>query len=214
MDTNSYKRRMLNGNKTFADNTIQFMGDNFELSPDYQYIVYENEKLGAIVNDEKTRDDKTILLKPRSHIDKGEIIEYQDRLWLIMEINEDEIYPILKVKLCNQNLKSVTDGSEIPVVAVGKRTDLDETKSFLMVTTNQISVYASYQKAKNIRINDKFTMNNRGYEIIGIDDVTEVFEGTGIVIFTVDFTEINIDVPNPSPTPTTPTDNGGWGDWT
>jgi hypothetical protein len=214
MDIHGYRRRLTNGSKNFFDNTKVFINENFTQSPFYQLIYLNDMEIGAIVNDEKSVTEKTILLRPNEKIDKGEVIEYDQQLWLVMDFNHDEMYPTLKVRFCNQKLKSITDGSEIPVVAIGKRTDFDEDEEYLIVTTNEITVYASYQQAKHIELAEKFTMNARPYEVIGIDDVTEVYENKGIIKFTFDKTEMPVIDPT-SPTPTDPTENtdGGWGDW-
>lgn len=213
MDFRSYKRRLLNGNKSFFENTTKYLNDSFTQSPFYSTIWLGEKEIDAIINDTNSVDEKSILLRPKNSIDKGEVIEYKNYDWLVMDFNEDQVYPTLKVRLCNQLLKSVANGSEIPVVAIGKRTDFDEEEDYLIVTTNEITVFASYQKANHIKITDKFTMNNRAFEVIGIDDVTEVFKDKGVIKFTMDVTEIPITPPtDETNTPTENTD-GGWGDW-
>lgn len=215
MDLHGYNRRLANGSKNSIDNTKKFLDDHFSTSPYYQTVLINGVEIEAIINDETETDEKTLLLRPNQISEKGQIVEFSDSKWLIMDFNKDEIYPTLKLRLCNQLLKSVENGSEIPVVALGKRTDFDEDEEYLIVTTNEISVYASYQQAKTFELQDRFTMNLREYEIIGIDDVTEVYEGKGIVKYTMERT----DTPAPpiegeTPTDeTTPTDEGGWGSW-
>jgi hypothetical protein len=220
MDLHSYKRRLENGSKNSIDNTKKFINDNFAQSPFYQIVLINGEEIEAIINDEKTTEEKTLLLRPNTNAEKGKIVELNNHSWLIMDFNNDQIYPTLKLRLCNQLLKSVVDGSEIPVVALGKRTDFDEDEEYLIVTTNEISIYASYQQAKTFELQDRFTMNLREYEIIGIDDVTEVYEAKGIVKFTMERTdtpappmEEETDTTTETPTETTPTEEGGWGDW-
>lgn len=213
MDFRAYKKRLLNGSKSFFENTSKFLNDSFTQSPFYNTIWLNEKEIDAIINDTNSVDEKSILLRPKNSIDKGEVIEYKNHDWLVMDFNEDQVYPTLKVRMCNQRLRSVTDGSEIPVVAIGKRTDFDEEEDYLIVTTNEITVFASYQKAKFINLTDKFTMNERAYEVIGIDDVTEVAEAKGVIKFTMDVTEIAISPPENETGNDTPTENEGWGDW-
>lgn len=211
MDMSSYRRRMANGNQNFIDNTMVFINENFTDSPFFHPILLNGMEIDAIVNDESSPNEKTILLRPNDKIDKGEVIEFSNHYWLVMEFNQDEVYPTLKVRLCNQRLRNIENGSEIPVVAVGKRTDFDEDEDYLIVTTNEITVFASFQLAKNIELTDTFTMNGKAYEVIGIDDVTEVYNNKGIIKFTVEKTEVPIT--ETPPTETDETTDGGWGDW-
>jgi hypothetical protein len=215
MDFRRYKRRLLNGSKSFFENTSKYLNDSFTQSPFYSTIWLGEKEIDAIINDTNSVDEKNILLRPKNAIDKGEVIEYKNHDWLVMDFNEDQVYPTLKVRLCNQILKSVTDGSEIPVVAIGKRTDFDEEEDYLIVTTNEITVFASFQLANHIKLTDRFTMNNSGFEVIGIDNVTEVFQDKGVVKFTMDVTEIPVTPPAEPIDENTPTENtdGGWGDW-
>lgn len=217
MDLHNYKRRLENGSKNSIDNTKKFLNDNFAQSPFYQIVLVDGEEIEAIINDEKTTEEKTLLLRPNTDMEKGQIVEFNNHLWLIMDFNNDEIYPTLKLRLCNQRLTNIVSLAVIPVVALGKRTDFDEDEEYLIVTTNEISVYASYQQAKNFELQDRFTMNLREYEIIGIDDVTEVYEGKGIVKFTMERTDTPAppmeEAPTETPTETPPTDEGGWTNW-
>ena len=217
MDLHNYKRRLANGTKNSIDNTKKFIDDNFAQSPFYQVVLINDVEIEAIINDETTTEEKTLLLRPNTDSEKGQIVEFNNHKWLIMDFNNDEVYPTLKLRLCNQLLKSVVGDAEIPVVALGKRTDFDEDEEYLIVTTNEISVYASYQQAKTFQLQDRFTMNLREYEIIGIDDVTEVYEAKGVVKFTMERTETPAPPMTETPTEpvdtTTPTDEGGWGNW-
>lgn len=213
MDLFSYRRRMEGGTTDQFQNTKRFINENFTESPFFQQILFNDDEIDAIVNAEKEVDEKTILLRPTERIDKGEVIEFNNHKWLVMDFNSDEIYPTLKVQLCNQRLNK--NGVENPVVAIGKKNDLDENGKYLITTTNEIVVFASYQKAKDVNFQERFYMGNREFEVIGIDSVTEVYQGKGIVKFTLQVTGNTTN--DTDQTPQEPIrddiDEGTWGDW-
>jgi hypothetical protein len=213
MDMRNYRRRLENGSKNSIDHTKRFIDRNFSLSPFFQYILYNGENVEAIVNAEKKTEEKNLLLRPDERIDKGEVVEFNNHIWLVMDFNNDEVYPSLKVRLCNQRLTDVGDASEIPVVAVGKTNEFDEDENYIIETTKEIFIYASYQQAKEITIKDRFIMNVSEYEVIGIDDVSEVYQEKGIIKFTFEKTDTIVTPPTEEPTDDTTTDNGGWGEW-
>jgi hypothetical protein len=215
MDMNNYRRRLKSGGEDPFLNTKKYINENFTDNPYYQKIIFDGDRIDAIVNPDRDTDEKTILLRPTDKIDKGEYIAFEKETWLVMDFNKNEVYPTLNVKLCNQYL--ISDNEDIPVVAMSKRSDLDEGK-YLILNTDEIIVYASYQKTNHISFEDRFYLSNREYEVIGIDDVTDVKDGKGIVKYTMKITGNTINSPNKPisevfPSPNDEFETGTWGDW-
>lgn len=193
MDLKAYKRRL--GTRTpseaLVNASIQQIKSMFTDSPLYQEIKIDGLNKGVRVNydDENQRQ---LLLQPNDSTEKGAIAEFDNLKWLVTEYKPDIVYPKAIVTVCNQIAKW-NDGVnfyEYPVVAIGKGYKLNETNmKYMRVAEGDITIKIPYNSdTKTIKESQRFIFGDRAYEVVGVDDISNVLNSTGILEVTLEIT--------------------------
>lgn len=118
----SYKRRIningsdFNSSKKKFNNV--FYGNRFKDSPSYRLaIVNEERELDIrLINTEKN-DIKRISIRPDDYISEGDLLKFDNKIWLVMGVNENITSPQAEIIHCNKTLNYKGLSKLIPCVA-------------------------------------------------------------------------------------------------
>lgn len=219
MNLEAYKRRLNGANQVEAtmNATADFTNRQFENSPTFQVISIDGMEADVRVSVEKDSTKKQLLLRPYSTIHKGAIATFDGYNWLTLDFIGTEIYPKAKVKLCNQMLKWKDESNtllEYPCIVTSKGVTYEDDEKYMVESDGNVHILVSYNNdTKDIGIKDRFVLGGRTYEVIGIDDISDVLDSKGILNLTVEVTSTS-DGDN---TDSGVADNGesgsGWGGW-
>lgn len=212
-----YKRRINAIGETISDsykNSAAYFSDvNFENSPSYQVIQIENREVGVRVESRENSTDLSLLFRPYERFDNGSICLINGRYWLILEVNNEEIFPKAKIRLCNSTIKLQSEKNVeflkdengeyvrdrfdnlIEIEVEGEKWDepcIFETRIFSSKGNEQFSlpdgrihVVLKYQKNVNLKINKQFYMNKNKYKIVDFD-YSKVIDEVGIMTIIAD----------------------------
>lgn len=190
---NVYKRRLkaTNSSDALVKTSITQVKEMFKDSPLYKVITIDGITTDARVNLEDD-ENSHLLLPPQSSTNKGAIAEFDSVKWMVMDYKPDVVYPKAQVKLCNQVVKWI-DGSgvthEYPCVATGKGYQLDENGEYLVTSDGKVVALIPYNSVtQGIEEKQRFVFGDRSYEVIGVDDVSNVVNGKGYIEVTVEVT--------------------------
>jgi hypothetical protein len=192
MDLEVYKRKLgaNSSSEALMNASIEQIKSMFKESPLYKVILLDGVSKGVRVNFEK-ENERQLLLQPQGSAVKGTIADFDGHKWLVTKVKPDIVYPKAQVVLCNQVVKwnDGTTTHEYPSVAIGKSYDLDEAKDYMNIPEGQVVAQIPYNSnTKTIKIGQRFLLGDKAYEVIGIDDITNILNGTGIIVATLEIT--------------------------
>lgn len=148
-------------------------------------------------------DNKYLLFLPKTTINIGDVVEFDNRTWIITDVQLNELYPSAKIGQCNYKLKyqigvtKVKTGvdamgrptyTETPtyvdplqpciintqIQSVGLNADVNLPKERLIITLTYNS------NSKLIKENDVLNINNRNYKVTHFN-YTHVINEVGIL---------------------------------
>lgn len=216
MDLYKYRRKLKNSTamESMTEGTKEIVNNTFHESPNYADVFLNGVKYDARIVIESDETQKKILFRPNTKIYKGDVIEVKDKHYLVNNTYDNEIYPTAYVDFCNEWLRW-TDVNGIlityPCVVKGKTYDLNNDK-FVVISESTITISVPYnENTKNIPILQRFILNGKPYKIEGIDALSDVAFGKGIIHMqgVQALTEAEDDLVDDV------ADNkgSGWGDW-
>lgn len=156
----------------------------FEDSLAYYKIQLNGQPTDALVTAAKLPDERTILLKPESVLNKGDIIGVLGATYLTIETFGTDLYPKGIIKYCNHtvtvngNIKSCIVTNRL---TVGQR--YDEDAVVVMPSENQMMILSADSDTMLIKHSDEFMIYGRNWRIIAVDNVSSAGAGKGIIIF-------------------------------
>jgi hypothetical protein len=199
---------------SMTEGTKDIINHTFHESPNYTEVFLNGIKFDARLSVEEDETRKTILFRPNTTIYKGDIVEANDKHYLINNTYDNDIYPTAFVDFCNEWLRWTNNNGELityPCVVKGKTYDLNNDK-FVIVSENTITISVSYNEdTKNISILQRFILNGKPFEIKGIDFLSDVAFGKGIIHMqaTSSLAEVNDDLVDD----VADNEGSGWGEW-
>lgn len=186
MDLYKYRRRLkhLSAMEGMADNTKVIINNTFHESPNFKEVFLNGIKLDARVSVEEDQNQKSILFRPDTEVFKGDVVEYDGTHWLVNNTYDNDIYPTVFVDFCNEWLRWIDSTNKTlvyPCVVKGKTFDLNESR-YVVYSENIVEITTPYnENTKKIVPKQRFLLNGKAYEIEGVDAISEVAFGKGIV---------------------------------
>jgi hypothetical protein len=86
------------------NSTKQSVNNIFSNNPSYRQVTINGESVDAIVNKTDKSFIKQILFRPDSIYDEGTLITIDSKQYLVIGFQENEVYPLVEAKLCNNIL--------------------------------------------------------------------------------------------------------------
>lgn len=216
MDLDVYKRRLggTTSSEALFNASIEQTNQLFKDSPMFQVVKLNGVDTDSRVSLEKDSTERQLLLRPQTSVKKGVVATFEGEDWLVVNYIPNKVFPKAKVKLCNALLKW-NDGvstKEYPCVAKEKTVKLNEDDDFVVTSENEIEVSTPFNNdTKTIAIKQRFLIGSKTYEVIGIDDITNVVNNVGILKLILEVTNTSESDDTIVGVADNDTSNDGWG---
>lgn len=209
-----YRRRVgRNGNdvgEVYKNNTIAFIEATFHASPTYRVMevisshdpditemdarVVEIERLGSL---------REVILRPTQSLEIGTVVKFDDEVWLMFDKHGGTGATSIKMTAIRSNNEIKwhdKDGNVQEFYCVASATDLGSkskqskneiewNKYDVRLPIGQLFISCELNDAtKQIKLNDRFIFGRNVYEVTGVDDMTLVNDGYGVLQLTVKIT--------------------------
>lgn len=186
MDLSNYRRRLSNDTamEKMANTTKTFVDNDFHDAPNFKEVFLNGYIKDARIDRGKDSNHLSILFRPDTNINKGDIIDFDSTHWLITKTNDNPIFPTAFVDQCNEWLKWNDDDGLIkvyPAVVETKKYDLNQDEQ-IIIAENTITIQVQYNNdTRKIKQLQRFIINDIPYEIRGIDAISNVNVGKGFI---------------------------------
>ncbi len=199
-----------NSTDAIKNRTKTVFNGKFESSPSFYKVLVDGIETDAIVNQGKLSNFKSLMFRPDTSVNKGDIVTYENKDYLIIDFDTNKVYPTAKLELCNYSLEYATEGSTdylkdengeyvldddyrpIPITIEGEpisipcivRTStykLSDTEQIL-IPDNTLQVSMQYDTGKLFKINDVKSFWDDEYKVSFADmSQVDTVNGVGIV---------------------------------
>ncbi|MED3562252.1 hypothetical protein [Bacillus xiapuensis] len=188
--------------------------DNFEQTLFVEDVIVDGVSQKAIVKQEKKSEDKKLIFKPDTKLNKGSVVEWEKLFYLVTDFlgeGINEIYPTATVKLCNSSYPIKQNKTRVLKTDAQGKPELNKFGDPVYIYTNgqiinipcivqstfplvdenkqlplpQGSLTVTMQYREDIKTNDTFPMYNNTYKIRNID-YTKVINYKGIMTLSVE----------------------------
>lgn len=182
-----YKRKLqANGGSSgnsFKKSGLDFIERNFKDDPSYREATiisrknYEEEYIDIRVqNVDVSTDKKKIIVLPEAEVLNGDYINYDDKTFLVEEIEHNLMTPVLSCIKCNQTMTWKGIGVNIPCYitndAYGSKITADN--SFLSNTDTKAKILIQNNKyTRQINIDWRFIFNSSKFDVFKVIDITQ-----------------------------------------
>lgn len=202
----TYRSRLLSQGNSSAESVInttkQVVNNSFDTSLSTKTVLIDGVSIVAIVNQGKNSEEKSILFKPDTVIDKGTVVTIDSLNYLVMDFEANEVYPVAKVKLCNSTFPIQSDKTQVligtddfgdPIYEYQEGTTenvpcivettvtSDSVDEAINLPEGRINVTIPFKDNPNIAEGKEFLMYGSTYQITGID-YTKSLNKKGILI--------------------------------
>lgn len=198
---NSLRKRIV---KRDQDMIVNHLPNN----PSYKEVKYGDDYiyLSITTKNKLTNDEKNFATLPNFHIDRGEIIEWNDGYWMVMSHDSDEeIYERGKLKRCNYDLQWLNENRDI----ITRRCIVDfpyaaSVNRDYVVTINSTKclIYIPFDdETKKITMGKRFFITRNAdhpvpYSVENVNDVANVFHGHGYLVLSMKQDQLIVGVDN------------------
>lgn len=147
--------------------------------------------------------DRTFLFEPDSeHANVGNYLKYKSYTYLVMKTNDDDIYPIVYGKLCNEDFlvpietkkekvvgargvvtyKDVHVTEKVPIVVDVKGYSIAD-NAILPLTEGRVVIYMQYKPlyVDKVKLNYEFELFNDSYKITDVQ-LDKVIDEVGYIV--------------------------------
>lgn len=201
----TYRSRLLSQGNSSAESVInttkQVVNNSFDTSLSTKTVLIDGVSIVAIVNQGKNSEEKSILFKPDTVIDKGTVVTIDSLNYLVMDFEANEVYPVAKVKLCNSTFPIQSDKTQVligtddfgdPIYEYQEGTTenvpcivettvtSDSVDEAINLPEGRINVTIPFKVNPNIVEGKEFQIYGSTYQITGID-YTKSFNQKGIL---------------------------------
>lgn len=182
-----YKRKLQTKGGTlgsaFKKSGQDFIERNFKDDPSYREATiiskgnYEESYIDIRVqNIDISADEKKIIVLPDTEVGSGDYISYDEKIFMVEEIEENLMSPVLKCVKCNQRMTWKGLGILIPVFitndAYGSKILTDN--SFLSNTDTKAKILIQNNKySRQIKRDWRFIFNSSEFDIFRVIDITQ-----------------------------------------
>lgn len=197
-----YKARLQaygNTHSEVKDNTTaDLINKTFVNSHEYKVVSIGGANVDTRVKPGKDYKNKSLLFRPNAVAHIGELITFDSESWLVFDFTFNEkVFPKADIQLCNEIIRwKDRDGSlvEYDCVAAASRYikyDIRANRYDVELLQGGMFVYVSLNEdTRNIKPSQRFIIGGSVYEISGIDDLTFVNRGKGLIQFTTKLSTI------------------------
>jgi hypothetical protein len=216
-----YRYRMRLGQESAMESmkagTKLIVNQTFHESPTFRTVYLNGIEYDARVSVDNKETVKEILFRPDTVIDKGDVINFDGTHWLVNNTYDNDIYPTCSVELCNEWLRWIDDNNNsfaYPCVVSGKSYDLDDLKEgkYIIYSETTVEIYCQYNTdTKTIKPQTRFIFNGKPYQIDGVDAVSDVAFGKGLIRLKA--TETLVETDDNIPENIADNRDEGWGNW-
>lgn len=213
----TYKSRLKAQGSSAADSTINntksVINNAFETSLLSVKVLVDGTETDAIVNQGKLSNFKTLLFRPDTTFNKGNVVKHEGKYYLITDFDTNKVYPVAQLEQCNYSLIYTAEGAAdymkdedgnlildedyrpIPVITSGasvKTPCIVRTSTYKLTDTdqilmpdNQLQVLMQYEASNVFKVNDEKTFWDDTYKVTFVDMTqVDLVSGAGIVIYT------------------------------
>jgi len=216
MDLSSYRRRLqqTSAMESMKAVTKQQTNMTFSDSPNFKEVFLNGTKIDARVSVEQDETQKQILFRPDTKVYKGDVIDFDGTHWLTNNTYDNDIFPTAFVDFCNEWLRWVDTANKnfvYPCVVRGQNFDIQEGK-YLIYSEDIVEIWCQYNSdTKFITPKMRFILNGTPYEIKGVDAISNVNLGKGLIHMKAVETQIQAD--DNIADDIADNRNEGWGNW-
>lgn len=196
----TYRSRLLSQGNSSAESVInttkQVVNNSFDTSLSTKTVLIDGVSIIAIVNQGKSSEEKSILFKPDTVIDKGTVVTIDSLNYLAMDFEANEVYPVAQVRLCNSTFPIQSDKTQVlltdefgnpilndfgeqqyewtyltedvPCIVEAKITS-DSVEEAINLPEGRLDIIIPYRESEGIAEGKQFSMYGSSYQIIGID---------------------------------------------
>lgn len=183
------------------NNSIKVFELKFNTSPSFYQVDIDGSLTDVIINKTKNTKIKQIHFRYGYKPDIGSIVTHQNKRYLLLETDKDEIFTFGFMEECNNTFKVQTGEEERVQVGYDhlsrpyyeyKKVEKDEPcivrdryystneNAQLPLPDGKLDIYIKYQESPSFNINKEFSMYEKTYKIADISYV-DVVEGVGIM---------------------------------
>lgn len=226
MDLTSYKNR-LNANsvgEAFINDTVSIINNSFKNSPSYKIVKINDLEEDCQIKTTSKSNIFKIFLRPYKKIEIGYYVEVNDSKYLVTKSIKNDVYPKAEITLCNNTLIWRDDSNTIlkyPCVIEGDILEIDDTRMIkderlIVRSISEMIIKVPFNSDTNkIKSNDKFIFHDATFEVVGMDKVTDVVNGQGIIKLIVKTVSSNVETVEDieEDEKVYEDNNSGWGEW-
>lgn len=200
-------RMLLNGSnigESQKNHTMRKNNNLFKNSPSYRIVPINGVNTEVRVSDRSatlnlnTSQYKMLTFRPETRFNLGSIVEYESIKWLMIDFNNNDLFPLAAIQKCNEELRWV-DGNNIShsVPCVVNKSPMERiivrnSSNDIPIVDQMMYVLVNYENvASMIKHSQRFILNSQAYSVNGVDDLSYVYNGKGIVQIILKFTESN-----------------------
>ena len=180
---NKLKAKGGSSGNSLKESGLEFIKRNFNDDPSYREATviskenYEENYIDIRVeNIDASANEKKIIVLPDSEVGNGDYITYDENTFLVEEIEDNLMTPVLKCIKCNQNITWKGLGLSIPCYitndAYGSKILTDN--SFLSNTDTKAKILLQNNKyTRQIKRDWRFIFNSSEFDIFRVIDITQ-----------------------------------------
>jgi hypothetical protein len=186
------------------NHTMTVINNDFTNSPSYKIV-----KINGVDTDVRIAERsstlnlnlsqyKLLTFRPESKFNLGSLVEFNDYKWLMIDFTDSDLFPLAAIQKCNEELrwKDETDTLHSIPCVVNKspmeRILIRNSSNDVPIVDQMMYVLVNYEDvATLIKTSQRFILGNQAYRVNGVDDLTFVYNGKGLVQIILKFTESN-----------------------
>lgn len=170
-----------------------------EEQEDKTFILSAREYKPSIVSDVDSFYKRKVLFTPDGGIPLGSYLEHRDKTYLVMKVNDDDIYPGAEMEFCNYEIEIkgaetrvqvgvdsfkrpqwsiITPEYSIPCVATSKIYSIID-NSQLPLPEGAMNVYVQYNENIVIPVNHKFEVHGDTYKVTTVSKINLLKDRSG-----------------------------------
>jgi FtsP/CotA-like multicopper oxidase with cupredoxin domain len=180
--------------QAFFNDTANFINQTFSQSPTYVQINVDGTPMDTRVIRTEFPWIKNLLFRPNTKINIGAVVEVGSETWLVSKFEPHPLYPKAEILKCNESLRWKDSNQTFyshPCVQQSLHREVAYTQDALMQTIKyQIRVFVQLNNdTKTIKIGQRFILGSTAYIVVGIDDVSNVYDGAGLIEIMLEATQ-------------------------
>lgn len=162
-------------------------------SASYKKVLIDGAEYDSrVIIDSKNYTKATILFRPETVVHRGSVVQIEGKNWLATDREENDVYPKLSLSMCNNSLKWMDSSGaqhEAPCVIMNPSSfSVDESQSFNIPDGAYRALAPYTPETQLVDVKQRFIINGKVYEVIGVDNVTNIFDGYGYMVFVIKYT--------------------------